>query len=1660
MAGPTYTQDVVLDADGKPVLDAFAAVFKEVEKLKKAVAGIGITTVEDAKKWQAALAQNVALLKKAQSDLNALSVDRTTRSKGFAGAEKAARDRAKVEADVDKKINDARLIEAKNTYKQIEAAHKAQTKAVVENEKAGANTVSAINKARKDEDLAADKARIASAKEVRRARMEALGANAKTGLRGLSDAEEARKIKADSDARLNNLRREREAVAKTDAAGAKSIEQRLMVEKAFNRELDTTISKLDRARAAADSRFTGLGVKDAKLLATPDVRARADVEGRAATLRLYQEEQRTAIERLRLAKATVGTTAEERVMAQNNLALANARVTAAQRLVNEENRVLAAEERQQRAQQKLAQQSNQPPGKTPIQNILTPQYAGAAVARTALYGAAAGLAYGAFNAISGQLSTVVELEDELKKLQAIANATDPQLQRIRGSIFAIAAESRFATVDLAKISQTLAQAGVGVGDMEKVLSSVTMLATASGSTPDEAVNLVTSALGSFQLQASEAARVADLMATALNRTKLTVQQTGQAIQYVGATAFEQNISLEEMLATVGAISQAGVKSGSTIGTGFRQFLVDLQTPSEKLTKQLTSLGLTQADVSVSTRGLGAVLQTLEKAGFGSSQAYGALETRAAAFYLTAKNNLDIVDQLQLAFQSEGAAVKANERAMDSLTAQSQRFMNIVTEMTASGADGFFKVLKDSIRDAADALEWYNSLSKDKEGNKTSALRQAVGFDLDSLPDWDFTKATIPLTGAAAHAKFLAEKTREAAAEQEVLETKLADTGDAASTQQGRIAELQKEYLRLLTQGESLNGNHTKMAVEMSNLMGRFEGLSGYLTNTKNDYLDLTNAVLGFTQAQQRSLSGTLARQGSNLANLGEASRSARTGLLGTLRQNQDYGKLSASEKAAVGTVYSKGAGTDEFARALQVLGDAGKRFATNTNGLGKAIDNLVTNMSEGQNYVNQGRVVTTQQRTAAASGTAQGRDWLQRSTDIGASLAKATAGDDKAAKAATGQIDSAEAWLKSWNPRPEYKAFFDDAKRDLQAFRAQVKAVLEPTAAETKAATKAAREAKAAEREANKKPPFTQADLDKAGQALGLPLGSGVRSKATQNALHAAGKTKATGDTSSHSNGNLARDFPTGNMPAAEAQRLAATLRAQLRAQGVDANVKWESGQGKNNGTGPHIHVNAKKGQGKSAGRADINEDQYAAQLAESQVSLNKATLNEKYKDIANASTDDGFKLAVASADAALKVLNESLTNEALLDLATAGIAKGSPQYEARMKQVTQETANNTAEFQQKVADNIVKSIDAQLKAAQNAFDTAMLPAENKLALAQAQSTGLSAFSLRGRVPDYVAQLAEDRVARAQEGVTQATYNNMPAQIAATETSLRSAKDKLGSLTDPGAVEAARAKIAELNIELAKLVATREALGVQLGAEGLIPTSLSQGLNQAIEAYRNANNLTATFSETLTMNMGGAIEQVHTGLTEMFTSIFDGSQTALQAFGNFAKGIMNWITQMVAKFIASKIMDFFLGIITGSVGGGGGGVSLGARAGVAAFNGGLIGEDGYLHRAGGGLVENGSKAMDSVRTKLAKGEFVMQNSAVDSVGTQFMAKLNQHGAKALDSLGAMPKIDMKTRTETNVYVVPPEQRPTLGKNDVIIYMQDEMLNGDSRRLIQHISREG
>lgn len=490
--------------------------------------------------------------------------------------------------------------------------------------------------------------------------------------------------------------------------------------------------------------------------------------------------------------------------------------------------------------------------------------------------------WGAFiGSITGSYAFLRDFENALKQTQAISQATDTQVQQLSNSILTVAENSRFTAIEITEAATALAQAGFSMSEIETTLESVTLLATATGSTLKETVDIATASLGAFQLSADSMPRIVNQITQAMNLSKLDIQKFQLAVQYAGNAASDAGLNFEELLASVSTVANAGVRSGSTLGTGFRQLLSDMIAPSTKFQKILERLGLTAADVDVRTNGLVGALKKLKDAGFTTNDAYESFEVRSVAFYTALSNNLSTYDDLLSNLDNNTAAMEANDIQMGSLAAQTDRMFNqfkslaeiLGGDLRSALTDTFHIVgnLLGALRDLSDngvakntlqftvmagtlymtskaLVGMYSALA----GLRTALMAKQAAMTADTVATNANTTAqltnnaaknagaaatagagraagmmhpallalSLALTAAYTAYQYFTKENNDAKNAMELTQTVVNELSEATSKLQTEVQELDKKVVSLESRFSELKDDPAAVAVEMTNLQNK------------------------------------------------------------------------------------------------------------------------------------------------------------------------------------------------------------------------------------------------------------------------------------------------------------------------------------------------------------------------------------------------------------------------------------------------------------------------------------------------------------------------------------------------------------------------------------------------------------------------------------------------------------------------------------------------------------------------------------------------------------------------------------------------------------------------------------------------------------------------
>ena len=252
------------------------------------------------------------------------------------------------------------------------------------------------------------------------------------------------------------------------------------------------------------------------------------------------------------------------------------------------------------------------------QRALSPRNVGRAFQAV---GATAGAAF------AGSVELASKFEDQLRTINTVAGVTDEELAVIGDGIQQLARDSGKSTDDLTGAYYDLVSAGVPAEHAMEVLKNSATLATGALSTTGESVDLITSALNAYGMEATESGRLTDIFAKAVESGKVTAAELASSIAQVAPIAASAGVEIEEVAAGYANLTAKGVPAAQA-STQMRAAISSLLTPNEKLNALQRQTGINFAELA-REKGLSVALEELRKATEGNATALDQLATVSA-----------------------------------------------------------------------------------------------------------------------------------------------------------------------------------------------------------------------------------------------------------------------------------------------------------------------------------------------------------------------------------------------------------------------------------------------------------------------------------------------------------------------------------------------------------------------------------------------------------------------------------------------------------------------------------------------------------------------------------------------------------------------------------------------------------------------------------------------------------------------------------------------------------------------------------------------------------------------------------------------------------------------------------------------------------------------
>ena len=204
----------------------------------------------------------------------------------------------------------------------------------------------------------------------------------------------------------------------------------------------------------------------------------------------------------------------------------------------------------------------------------------------------------------------IEFENAIAEIQTIGNEAGRSFEGFAEEVRAISDEFGTDALVVAEAQyQVLSNQVVRAADSFDFLREAQRLAIAGVGSTADAVSALSSVVNSFQLPASEAARVSDILFKTIEQGRVRLSELANILGRVTPLSASLGITFEETAASIAALTQVGIKAAEAT-TLLSNVQLKLLKPTQGLKDAFAELGVTSAESLISIFGFQGALDQL------------------------------------------------------------------------------------------------------------------------------------------------------------------------------------------------------------------------------------------------------------------------------------------------------------------------------------------------------------------------------------------------------------------------------------------------------------------------------------------------------------------------------------------------------------------------------------------------------------------------------------------------------------------------------------------------------------------------------------------------------------------------------------------------------------------------------------------------------------------------------------------------------------------------------------------------------------------------------------------------------------------------------------------------------------------------------------------
>lgn len=340
-------------------------------------------------------------------------------------------------------------------------------------------------------------------------------------------------------------------------------------------------------------------------------------------------------------------------------------------------------------------------------------------------------------ALGASAKAAMDFENAMAKVSTIADTSQVSIKDLTTQITNLSNETGIAAGDIAENVYNAISAGQETGDAVNFVGSAAKLAAAGFTDSASALDVLTTTLNAYGMEAKDVTKVSDILIQTQNMGKTTVGELAGYMGKVIPTAKGAGVEIEQVAAAYSKLTANGIKTADST-TYLNSMLNELNKSGTKVSKALEeTAGKSFGDMMKEGASLADVLNVLQeaadKSGVQFSDMWSSSEAgKAAAVIHDTTNKLGDFNAAVEQMKKAGGATEEAFGKMDTTSRQAQIALNEIKNSAIELGNTVLTIVapyfEKFVGKIKEVTEWFNNLddSQKEMGVKIAGIVAAVG----------------------------------------------------------------------------------------------------------------------------------------------------------------------------------------------------------------------------------------------------------------------------------------------------------------------------------------------------------------------------------------------------------------------------------------------------------------------------------------------------------------------------------------------------------------------------------------------------------------------------------------------------------------------------------------------------------------------------------------------------------------------------------------------------------------------------------------------------------------------------------------------------------------------------------------------------------------------